>query len=366
MRVFSASIESFLDRLTAVTKKILREDFGVSVGRTRFRTADGWSWPILLVAIDDPRRLGYFDPKDCTIAIHKRLMYTAKDRVIENLLRHELAHYFTYIEYHASGMDDRVHGAQFQATCDAYNLAAEVRRASGDICADNDAIAGELKNEAVIAKFQKLMSLADSDNQHEAALAILRANELMLRHNLDAATATNASRGEIEYCVKVVIPYKRSSPRRSAIAEILSEFLVYPVHASEGLEVTGTRANVEHAEYVANYLDRALAAAWKRARADSPGRRLREKPFMAAASASYLEKLKGAKAKLPRTDQSALIILTKELEWASHGIYRAGVHQKTTSYRTDATSALHGARAGKALEIRRGLTSRGMTRLLGG
>ncbi len=122
VRVFSASIESFLERLAVLAKRILRDDFGVSVGRSRFRTDDGWSWPILLVAIDDAERLGTFDPSDYTIGIHKRLMYTAKDRVLENLLRHELAHYFTYIEHHDSGLDERPHGPQFQRICERYGL----------------------------------------------------------------------------------------------------------------------------------------------------------------------------------------------------------------------------------------------------
>ena len=87
----------------------------------------------------------------------------------------------------------------------------------------------------------------------------------MVRHNVDATVATGAGSGEIECCVKVVIRCKRSSLRISAIGAILSEFLVYPVLGSRGLDVAGTRANVEHAEYIASYLDRALAVAWKRA-----------------------------------------------------------------------------------------------------
>jgi hypothetical protein len=365
VRVFSASIESFLDRLAVLAKRILRDDFGVSVGRSRFSTADGWSWPILLVAIDDRERLGYFDPSDGTIGIHKRLMYTAKDRVLENLLRHELAHYFTFIEHHGSGSDDLPHGPQFQRVCDTYGLGPEVRRASIDVRAENEAIEGELASEAVIAKFQRLMSLAESDNEHEAALAVLRANELMVRHNLEAA-ARGAGSGEIEYCVKLVLPYRRSNPRTTAIAEILAEFLVFPVHGSEGLEVTGTRANVEHAEYIAGYLDRALAAAWKRARKDNPGRRLREKPFMEAAAESYLVKLKRAKAKLPDADQDALVVLTEQLEWAGHGIYAGGLARTTSRYRGCAVSSSHGARAGAELEIRRGLSGSGVRKLLQG
>ena len=118
----------------------------------------------------------------------------------------------------------------------------------------------------------------------------------MLRHNLDATTSAQGDASEIEYCVKVVIPCKRSSPRVCAIADILTEFFVYPVQTSAGLEVTGTRANVEQAEYIAGVLDRALSASWRRARSKVPGQRLREKPFMDAAAESYLGKLQGAKA----------------------------------------------------------------------
>lgn len=364
MRVFSASIESFLDRLTVLAKRILREDFRVSVGRTRFRTADGWSWPLLLVAIDDKTRLGSFDPDDCTIGIHKRLMYSAKDRVLVELLRHEIAHYFTFIAHQESGLDGQPHGPQFQQTCERFGLPPDVRRATCDVEATNDAIEGELATEAVIGRIQRLLSLAESENEHEAELALVRANELMVRHNLDAATARGTESGEIEYCVKLVLPYKRTGPRATAIAKILSEFLVFPVHGSEGLEVTGTRANVEHAEYIAGYLDRGLRAAWKRARTSSP-RKLREKPFMEAAAESYLAKLRRTKAKLPATEQSALVVLDEEIQWAGRGIYGGALHRTTSRYRGCAESSAQGARAGAALEIRRGLSGRGVTKLLG-
>ncbi|MBW2291391.1 MAG: DUF2786 domain-containing protein [Deltaproteobacteria bacterium] len=366
MRVFSASIESFLQRLTVVVRQILRDEFRVSVGRTRFETADGWTWPIRLVAIDDAQRLGYFDPELCTIAVHKRTMYSAKDRVLENLLRHELAHYFTYIAYHESGLEDRAHGPQFQSICERYGLALEVRRSTCDIAEENDAIAGELENEATIARIRRLLSLAESDNEHEAALALLRANELMVRHNLDAAALPHVDAEEIEYCVKVVIPCRRSSPRTSAIADILTEFFVYPVQTTEGLEVTGTRANVEQAEYIAGVLDRALAASWKRTRSNHPGQRLREKPFMEAAAESYLAKLRRAKAQHSEKDQRALAILADELEWAGCGTQGGGVHTATSWYETCETSTAQGTRAGAELEIQRGLGIGGTVKLLDG
>ena len=366
MRVFSASIATFLCKLSGLAKGILTDDFDVRVTRTRFHTPDGWTWPILLVAIDDEQQLGYFNEGDCTIGVNKCLMYTAKDRVIKDLLRHELAHYFTYIEYHASGIDYTAHGREFHAICDAYQLAPEIRLATLDVRAENDAVEGELKNEEVIAKFRKLMSLSESDNQNEAELAILRANELMVKHNLDASAATGAHSGEIEYCVQRVIACKRSSPRIGAIAEILSEFFVYPVHGSEGLEVTGTRANVEHAQYVASYLDRELAAAWRRARAERPRRTLRQKPFMTALASAYRKKLKAATSSLPDPDQRALVLMSEELEWAGRGAYGGGVQKTSSSYWTCPESTSQGARAGSSLEIRRGVSGAGVVRLLEG
>ncbi|MCP5041392.1 MAG: DUF2786 domain-containing protein [bacterium] len=357
MRVFSATIESFLKRLTVVARQILRDDFQVRVGRTRFETADGWTWPVRLVAIDDAERLGYFDPEACTIAVHKRLMYSAKNRVLADILRHELAHYFTYIAFHESGLEDRAHGRQFQSICERYDLAPEVRRATCDVAADNDAIAGELANEAILAKIKRLLSLAESDNEHEAALAVLRANELMVRHNLEAAAAARGGGDEVEYCVRVVIPCKRSSPRVSAIADILSEFFVYPVQTSAGLEVTGTRANVEQAQYVAGVLDRALAASWKRARKNNPQQRLREKPFMEAAAESYLAKLRRGKTQHCTESQRALSLLSGQLEWAGRGTQGGGVHTSTSWYATCEAPTPHGTRAGAELDIQRGLTT---------
>lgn len=366
MRVFSASIESFLKRLTLMVRRILRDEFHVSVGRTRFETADGWSWPIRLVAIDDAQRLGYFDSDACTIAVHRRLMFSAKDRVIENLLRHELAHYFTYIAYHESGLEDRAHGAQFQSICERHGLAPEVRRATCDVDAENDVIAGELANEAILSKIRRLLALADSDNEHESALALLRANELMVRHNLDATAAAGSDAGEIEYCVKVVIPCRRSSPRVGAIADILTEFFVYPVQTTAGLEVTGTRANVEQAEYIAQVLDRALAASWKRARASHRRKRLREKPFMEAAAEAYLDKLRRAKTQRSAKERRALVRLAEELEWAGRGTQGGGVHTTTSWYETCEASTSQGARAGAELEIDRGIATAGTVKLLEG
>ncbi|MEM9490838.1 MAG: DUF2786 domain-containing protein, partial [Myxococcota bacterium] len=323
---------------------------------------DGWTWPLCIVAIDDRGRLGYFDSEDLVIGINKCVMYTAKDQVIKDLLRHELAHYFTFIEYRHTGGDLTSHGALFRAVCDKYGLSASVRSATMDVREHNDAIAGELDSEEVIAKIRKLMSLATSDNENEARLATMRANELMVKHNLESIAAAPGAH-DVEYCVKQVLPSKRSTPRLSAIRRILREFFVYPVQTSTGLEVTGTRANVENAEYIANFLDRELAAIWKRARAERRG--LRQKAFMIALASSYVSKLREARTELPVADKHALAVVDEELEWAVQGVYR-GLRSSSSTYRHCAESASRGAAEGSKLNIRRGVGVDGAVKLLGG
>jgi hypothetical protein len=365
VRVFSASIETFLQKLDGYARDILRNEFGVKVARKRFHTSDGWRWPIALVAIDDRSRLGYFDPDGLTIGIHRSLMYSAKNRVLKDILRHELAHYFTHIEHHRSGFDFRAHGAEFRAVCEKYGLPPEARAATLDLREENDAIEGELQSEAVIVKIRKLMSLAQSDNEHEAELATLRANQLILKHNLDVQAAVSAAReGDTEYCVDLVLASRRNGPRISAIGQILQEFLVYPVFTSAGLEVTGSRANVENARYIADYLNRELRALWKADRAHNS--RLKEKAFMAALAGSYVKKLKAAKHRMPACDRNALVALNEELSWATTGAYGGGLHSRSSSVSRCRESSRRGAEAGSNLNIRRGVSPSGIVRLLGG
>lgn len=364
MQVFSASIEAFLVRLTICTKEILRADFGVRVARTRFHTADDWTWPIIIVAIDDRSRLGYFDATRCSIGIHKCLMYSAKEQVLKNLLRHELAHYFTHIEHGDSTVVNAAHGAEFSAVCAKYDLGPRVRSATMDIREENDAIEGDLESERVIAKIQKLMSLARSDNENEAELATLRANELMTKHNLDAVAASSGAQAEIEYRVKRVISCKRSTPRISAISQILEEFFVYPVFAREGLEITGTAPNLDNAEYIASYLDRELALLWKRTRAKNPN--LKQRSFMAALATSYTTKLRGSRAALPDHQRRALVVMNAQLEQAAQGVYGGGLRSGSSSYRECKISASFGAEAGARLDIKQGVGGTTSMKLLGG
>ncbi|MBL6988476.1 MAG: DUF2786 domain-containing protein [Bacteriovoracaceae bacterium] len=354
MRVYSKSIESFLKVLHLYTKQILKEEFLVRVGRTRFHLDSGWSYPISIVAIEDNKQLGYFDHTTCVIGINRCLMYKAKVAVIKNILRHELAHYFTYINY--QGYSDLLpHGKEFRQVCTQNGLGVDVACAVADIKKENDLLEGDLKSEKVIEKIKKLLTLASSENQNEAQLATLKANQLMLQHNLDTMSLSHCDEHDIEYFVKLILKCKRYTPKISAITQILSEFFVFPVKTSQGVEVTGTRANIDNAEYIAKFLDYELSKIWKTVKSKNPA--LKQKPFMVALSHSYKQKLKQAKRKIPCADQNALVAIDKNISWAAQGLYGGLYNSYTSSYQHCHKSALQGQKAGENLCINRAVSS---------
>ena len=362
MKVYSKTIELFLQKLQGLAKEIIANEFDKRVARTRFHLPNGYSYPITIVAIDEPNRLGYFNFEDLTIGINRSLMYQAKSSVIKDILRHELAHYFTYIEFEHIYKTLLPHGAEFQSICRKYNLSQNISSATCDLKTENEKIEGDLKSEKIINKIHKLLSLASSDNPHEAELATLKANQLMVQHNLESIQLfkENASL-EQEYYVNMILPCKRWTPRLSAISKILSEFFVYPVKTREGLEVTGTKANIENAEYVANYLDKELKKVWNTQK--KLNSRIKPKPFFIALANSYCQKIHNSKSHMPKANQKALMIIKQELDWAVNGVYNRLTCSRSSYTNCTKSSAL-GHLAGMKLNINRGISPKGFTRLL--
>lgn len=363
MKVYSKSIEVFLKRVTVYTREILENEFKASVTKSRFHLANGWSYPIIVVAIDEPRVLGFFDPEDCCIGINRCLMFEAKTTVIKNIIRHELAHFFLYTEDHDFYKYKKPHGEEFRDLCKRYGYGEEVYSATIEIRKENEALEGDIKNEKVIEKVQKLLSLAKSDNPNEAELATIKANQLITQHNLDSISYSKESQKETEYFTKMILKGSRRTPRMTAISRILSEFFVYPVKAREGLEITGTKANLENAEYIAHFLDAELQKIWKVHKQKKSY--LKEKAFMVALANSYRAKVQESRREIPTTDLYALTLLSEELDHASNCMYGNLVSSSSSSYLSCSTSSSLGDAAGKNLNINRGVsTGAGETYLL--
>lgn len=122
-----------------------------------------------------------------------------------------------------------------------------------------------MTDKTILIKIQKLLSLANSDNEHEARAAAEKANALLIKHNLTMQQAKDVSE---EYENTVLDMGKRVSIVAKYVNSIvLKHFFVELVRSRQygktSLSVLGTKTNVEIAVYVHSYLTIQFESLWK-------------------------------------------------------------------------------------------------------
>lgn len=136
----------------------------------------------------------------------------------------------------------------------------------------------------VIEKIQKLLSLANSDNEHEAKNATTRANELLLKYNLSLQQIEDH---QSEYVIETLNGSDglQLKTHQSYITDLLGEFFFVRIHVSNTffgqssgrysrrhgprtqykkvLQLVGTKENVQIATYIFQYLNEVYPKLWK-------------------------------------------------------------------------------------------------------
>jgi hypothetical protein len=350
MLVYSKSTLTFITLLKKYVREILRDEVRVKVFKNRFEY-NGFLYPFHVVVFEKKNTMGTFDHHTYQIGINKNLMYSAKTEVIKNILRHELAHYFAFLE---TGEGIYPHGKEFRAICKKFGWNEDIYSAVGDLNLMNEKIEGDFPSENVIAKVKKLLSLAKSSNIHEAEIATLKANQIILEHNLNRLGEED---DETTY-LKRVLTGKRNNGKYRAIYEILRSFMVQPVfNYGKGifyLEVIGERENVEMAEYVASFLDFELELLWQQNRGEHGGVNAKNS-FMRGVAESFVEKL--SREKNEHYSKAALVKMDKALKNRVKMAYPrlSGVSSKGTSISQEARTL--GKKVGTDLSIRKGIGS---------
>jgi len=221
-----------------------------------------------------------------------------------------------------------------------------------------------LSHEHVLNKVKKLMSLASSDNQHEAELATIKANELLLQHNLKQSQMTGHLDND-ETCLKKVLFGKRVNSKHQAIYDILRSFFVQPVfNYGRGqfyLEVIGSRVNVEMAEYIAKYLDYELDHLFKLAKKNVPNMKGagQKSSFMKGLAQGYLEKINKTQQAMANTRE--LIVIKEQLEERIKMAYGRLSHRAVAAGKQNGNARNLGQQAGKDLSIRPGVNNNSNT-----
>lgn len=351
MIIYDSTSLAFIRKTEEMTREILAEK-GFKVNRSRFLW-NNYLYPIHVV-IFEGREWGHFNTPYLQIGLNRKLIYSAKDSVLRDILKHELAHYLTYIRFG----EVAAHGAEFKQICQEYGFSSDIASATMDLDSSNEAKEGDLHSERVLEKVKKLLQLAQSSNVHEAEVATMKANELLLRHSLD-----KLSQDDEPIYLDRVLQQTRKDAKLSAIYDILRHFVVKPV-ISFGkntccLEISGSYTNVSLARYVAEFLERELDHMWEMTKKEHALTGLRAKnSFFLGVAKGYNEKMKKTKENLVDSDKRALVVVEKKLDHDIKQIYRRLSHSSSGA-QIDGRANDLGVKKGKDLTIRKAVeTSR--------
>ena len=348
MLIYSEALHAFSLRCEKYLKEILRDETPYLVSQSMFQIG-GYKYPIHVVTFESKSLLGYFNHDFYHIGINKNLSYNAKSSVLKNILKHELAHYLTSILYPEH---KHPHGDEFKRVCRDLNWGPDISNSQLEIMTENNQIEGEIKQEKLMGKVKKLLELSKSSNTHEAQLALLKANDLIHKHQL-----THISSDQEFYFSKSALTYKRKSAKLMAIYEIVSTFFVRPIlHYGKGfvnLDLVGKKDNLLFACYVVDYLDSKLESLWNQAKQESAlkGRAAKNSFFLGVAH-GYRNHIKG------NTDLLRSNELVLSQTQAPMKLFFKQTSKTSSSSTRDQDSYQLGKKKGQSLSINRPLTNK--------
>ena len=346
MFVYSEKIVKFIQEITTIIKEVLSKELHLTVSGNRFLDAKKrYSYPLSVVIYNDENMLGYFNPEFFQLGFHERLMYASRSD-LRNIIRHELAHYMTFIN---NPYLKTPHGFEFRAFCKQVGWGEEVYCATMHITHEPS----DIEESDVLRKVKKLMALSSSSNKNEAEQAMIKSQELLLKHNIE--TKHLASSDEDKVFLKRIMKQPKKTSKMMAIARILEAFFVSVVFSRtlEGtyLEILGSKVNLQIAEYVADVLDKKLDDLWDQIKHEHKLKGLTAKnSFFLGIAIGYCKKIQALKTSYPTAITQNLIVVEKNLEKAKALVYKRLSHSSGTS-RYCETAASLGKQAGTSLNI---------------
>jgi hypothetical protein len=296
-------------------------------------------------------QLGRWDPRLRSIEISEPLLLEQGWGAAIEVLKHEMAHQFVHEQLGA--YDEPSHGPLFRKICEERGIDA---RAAGD---PSDAGAGH----PVLDKIRKLLSLAQSPNEHEAQSAARVAQRLMLEHNI---AQLDVERSDGFTSRQLGRTTGRTTEAERQLGTILQDHFfvdVIWVHAYRPLdgihgrvmEVCGRRENVELADYVHDFITRTAERLWKEHKAARGIRKDRDRQaYLAGVMAGFRDQL----------DQQKTRQVEKGLVWLGDPELAAYFRRRhpsvsTRSYyeRGSNPAREHGREAGRSIVLHRGVES---------
>ena len=163
---------------------------------------------------------------------------------------------------------------------------------------------------AIVEKIKKLLALAKSSNEHEAALAAGHAQRLLSEHNLEMSDIDTAVKPDSADKVDVIVPKNLPKWLRYLSSGVSTAFDCQTVHfpASGKMAFIGVGADVAVASYTFDYLHRVvrkLCSSYMKHHVDSRlagrNRTLLQQSYFLGAVSTITSRLKEQKIQTPIT-----------------------------------------------------------------
>jgi len=285
-------VEALSAELEAALIRELRERYDWD---NRDRFANRLTAPVIVLA-DTTTHLGRWHSATRILELSRTLVLDRPWLEVISVLEHEMAHQFVDEVLRIHG--ETAHGETFRRVCAERGI--DARAAGRPDPSGTPGGSTDPGSDRVLDRIRKLLALAGSPNQHEAEIAMRKAHELMLRHNIEE-TATRADRSyEVRHLGD---PARRGTRVDSDVAGLLSEFFFVKVirvpvylprlgRSGKVYEIAGTRANVEMASHVYAFLLATAERLWNDNRHDARVRNGRDRlAYQSGVVGGFREKL---------------------------------------------------------------------------
>jgi len=308
---------------------------------------------------------GYWSSEKKEISLNRNLPYNHTWDAVREILIHEMAHQFA--EQVLGDHDEPPHGPKFKRAC--YLLRANPK-ASGDYKPLDDRILhGSISSEdRMMLRVKKLMALAQSQNQHEAEAAMVKAHELIAKYNIDLL-----SRDEDRDFINVFVgsPALRHFREEYHLANLMQDF--YFVHTiwvsayvlekgkmGNVLEISGTVQNIKISSYVYDFIKHYIDSQWHKYNKNRGLNRYRKTDFAVGVIEGFHSKLNAQTKKEERIKEKFGLIKIEDPLLLKHIKYKyphtATVRGKDLKLNRMVLN--DGIGVGKELVISKGITER--------
>lgn len=208
--------------------------------------------------------------------------------------------------------------------------------------------------EKISEKIQKLLSLATSSNENEAKLAAQKANELMIKYNLQMSDL----REEADYDIFVVEEGVRMPVELKFIGGILvKHFFVELIKGRGCLRMIAEKQNLENGRYLYDFLTRTFKECWANYKKETKCDNSLKQTYYLGLYRGLDEKLSATRKKV-ESEYGLVVVKDEKLQdFISEQFGKTRSEGRTSVQNRDENAYSSGKADGANITIRKGISS---------